>query len=192
MDSKRKSNSQITYLKITHFFGLLKILVLSLLILSCSNPKPNQQGIVYIPPTPAATSVTPTATLTPPNSETPSLTPPCIDNLQFLRDLSIPDGTMVTPKQLLDKRWEVQNTGTCNWDYRYQLKLIDGLDLGAGKLQALFPARSSTLAEIRIVFTAPQEIGVYRSAWQAFNPDGKSFGDPIFIEVVVDTSTDDG
>jgi hypothetical protein len=50
---------------------------------------------------------------------------------------------------------------------------------------ALFPARSGTQVEIRILFTAPQEPGVHRSAWQAYDPQGEIFGDPIFIEVVV-------
>jgi hypothetical protein len=50
---------------------------------------------------------------------------------------------------------------------------------------ALFPARSGTQVEIRILFTALQEPGVHRSAWQAYDPQGEIFGDPIFIEVVV-------
>jgi hypothetical protein len=115
----------------------------------------------------------------------PTETPPCTDNLTFLEDLSIPDGSLVVPGQLLDKRWRVQNSGSCNWDERYRLKLIAGPDMGASSEQALIPARSGSTALIRILFTAPSEAGTYRSAWQAYDPQGRPFGDPFFIEVVI-------
>jgi hypothetical protein len=80
----------------------------------------------------------------------------------------------------------VENNGSCNWDAGYRLKLSGGPDLGAAAEQALFPARSGTQAVIRIVFTAPTEPGAYRSAWQAYSPDGQAFGDLIFIEIQVE------
>jgi len=57
--------------------------------------------------------------------------------------------------------------------------------MGADSEQALFPARSGNQAEVQIQFTAPQEPGLYRSAWQAADPEGKFFGDPVFIEINV-------
>jgi hypothetical protein len=103
-----------------------------------------------------------------------------------LEDRTIPDGTRVSPGAELDKRWLVQNAGTCNWDNDYRLTLVAGTELGVPAEQALFPARSGTDVEIRIVFSAPDEPGAYRSAWQALNPEGKTFGDPIFIEIIVE------
>jgi hypothetical protein len=49
----------------------------------------------------------------------------------------------------------------------------------------LYPAKSGTQATIQIVFTAPFTDGVYESAWQAFDPQGNPFGDPIYIRVTV-------
>jgi hypothetical protein len=92
----------------------------------------------------------------------------------------------VAARAELDKRWLVENSGTCNWDAGYRLKLVAGQSLGVPSEQALYPARSSAQASIRLVFTAPAAPGTYRSAWQAFNPQGIAFGDPIFIEVVVE------
>lgn len=57
--------------------------------------------------------------------------------------------------------------------------------MGTPPEKALIPARSGNQAEIRIIFTAPTEPGSYRSAWQAQDPQGDLFGDPIFIEIVV-------
>jgi len=148
---------------------------------------------IYRPPTRVAPlhSPTPTrapATLSPrPVQETPIATaaPTCTDNLTFQEDLSIPDGTLVSPGEVLDKRWQVLNNGTCNWDAGYRLELLSGPALGAASEQALYPARSGAQAMIRILFTAPAEAGVYQSAWQALDPQGNRFGDPIYIQIVV-------
>jgi Ig-like domain from next to BRCA1 gene len=109
----------------------------------------------------------------------------CKDNLAFVKDLTIPDGTVVEPLSTLDKRWQVENNGNCNWGENYRVRLIAGPELEAQKEQALYPARSGSQATIRIVFKAPQEPGTYRSAWQAFNAQGTPFGDPFFIEISV-------
>ncbi len=155
-----------------------------LFLAACAPPDnllPTQE--VYIPPTLA---VSPLPLLTP----TPSLpaatpTPDCTPNLTYLEDLTLPDGSVVAPADELDKRWLVRNSGTCNWDSGYTLRLIAGPDMGADPVQALYPARTGAEAAIRIVYTAPQEPGIYRSAWQAHDPQGNPFGDPIFIEIVV-------
>jgi hypothetical protein len=109
----------------------------------------------------------------------------CTDQLQWMYDLSIPDGSQVSPGSVLEKQWQVKNTGTCNWDNNYTLKLTAGIDMGAASPQMLVPARGGSEAVIQIQFMAPVEQGRYRSAWQAYNPSGQPFGDPIFIEIVV-------
>ena len=100
-------------------------------------------------------------------------------------DATIPDGTIVAPGSSLDKQWLVQNSGTCNWDTRYRLRLISGDALGASLEQALYPARAGTQANLRILFIAPQESGEHVSEWQAFDANGIPFGESFFIKVVV-------
>lgn len=113
--------------------------------------------------------------------------PKCTDALSFISDLTIPDGSIVQAEERLDKRWRVENSGDCNWMSDYRLKLVSGPAMGAPEEQALYPARSGMQADLRMVFRAPEEAGLYRSAWQAYNPRGEAFGDPFFIEVVVQT-----
>ena len=105
-------------------------------------------------------------------TQLPLTTATCVDNLTYLEDLSLPEGTVVQPGASLDKRWLVKNSGTCNWDERYRLKLVSGAELSASIDQALYPARSGAKAIIRIVFTAPYTPGTYQNAWQAFDPRG--------------------
>lgn len=141
------------------------------------------------PPTsallPGGAPLIPTFTPPPPPTASPSPTPPCTDGLAFVEDLTIPDGTTVAPGASLEKAWRVQNNGTCNWDARYRLKFVGGLELGASE-QALYPARAGTQATLRITFIAPDQPGRYTTAWQAFGPQGEPFGDAIYMEISVE------
>lgn len=114
-----------------------------------------------------------------------SAVPACIDGLTYLEDITVPDGTVVSSNVPIDKRWRVKNSGTCNWNRNYRITLISGTDLGLPDQQALFPARSGNEAVVRMLLTAPKDPGTYRSAWQAIDPSGAPFGDPIYIEITV-------
>ena len=110
---------------------------------------------------------------------------PCVNNLAFIEDQTIPDGMLVSPGEPLHKIWVVENRGTCNWDEHYRVKLVTGPQMGTAPEQALFPARSGARAAIRVRLIAPLEPGTYRSAWQAFDPDDQPFGDTFFVEIEV-------
>ncbi|MEJ5223109.1 MAG: NBR1-Ig-like domain-containing protein [Anaerolineales bacterium] len=175
--------------------------LLVFLFTACAGgPTPTQPP--YLPPTRALPTETPTPAplviFTPAPELLPSATPsaapagslpspeaPCTNNLKFLADLTVPDGSVFAPGTEIDKRWQVENTGTCNWDARYRLRLFTGDLLGAAPEVSLYPALAGARAEIAIRFTAPAEPGVYRSEWQAYGPDGIPFGERIYMEIVV-------
>ena len=139
-----------------------------------------------LPPLSTAETSSPTLEASPvPTLSPPSPTPPCADGLTYLQDLTIPDGSIVVPGQLIDKRWQVSNSGTCNWDERYRLTHIGGDPMGASTSLPLYPARAGAEATISIVFTAPPDAGTYESQWQAVNPDGVAFGSAFYMQVVV-------
>ena len=165
---------------------ILFVFIVLFLLTGCSSDHEATPTLdVYRPPTQAVTA-TPLPVTTPEQEiERPTPEPACTNALWFFQDLTLPDGTQVTPGERLDKRWLVQNAGTCNWDERYEIRLEAGPNMGVPATQALFPARSGLDVTIRMNFIAPDEPGTYRSAWQAYDPDGVAFGDPFFIEVVV-------
>ena len=109
----------------------------------------------------------------------------CTDDLIFIEDITFPDYSTVKPGTSIDKQWLVKNNGTCNWDYRYSLRLISGESLGAEIRQSLFPAISGSQNIIQISFTMPPDSGTFESSWQAFNFNDQPFGDSISILVVV-------
>lgn len=190
---------RVRSVKYQHVFqsGCLVLILIAFLAAGCqpsggagSLINPQAKTPYFVPPTPVdgpgAATPSPVEDIPTPQS-LPTATVQCVDNLAFKSDITIPDGTVVAPDYTLDKRWEVENTGNCNWSQEYRVRLIAGPELGAPKEQALYPARSGSRAVIRIVFKAPNEPGTYRSAWQAFTPQGEPFGDPFFIEIKVET-----
>jgi hypothetical protein len=45
--------------------------------------------------------------------------PDCTDQLTYISDVTIPDDTIISAGSTMDKRWDVENSGTCNWDSGY-------------------------------------------------------------------------
>jgi hypothetical protein len=177
--------------RFTTYPDLLAVLSVFCLITACApTPPPTpfiapKAATATLPLIQGNTPVIPTVTPQPVATSSPTATPPCTDGLAFVEDVTIPDGTVVSPGASIDKQWLVQNNGTCNWDSRYRLKFVGGLDMGAATEQALFPARAGNQATIRMVFTTPSEPGNYSTAWQAIDPNGQPFGDAVFMEIIV-------
>jgi hypothetical protein len=144
-----------------------------------TKPAPTQI-LSTITPIPALYTAVPTPTITP-----TATAGPCTNNLKFIQDVTIPDGTSISAGATIDKQWLVNNNGTCNWDATYRLKWIGGDPLSAAQEQILYPARAGTQVTLHITFTAPTAEGKYESAWQAYDPDGTAFGDPIFMKIVI-------
>jgi len=114
-----------------------------------------------------------------------SPTPACVNRLTFVSDVTVPDFSIVAAGSLLDKQWLVQNSGSCNWNNLYRIRLVSGDGLGTSPEQALYPARAGMQATLRIVFTAPGAQGEYYSEWQAFDAQGIPFGDTFFIKIII-------
>lgn len=136
-----------------------------------------------IQPTQIIIQTTPIPTIPLPTST--SVPESCVNNLTYISDLTIPDGTFVPYGSTVDKQWLVQNSGTCNWSADYRLRYVGGATLGSPQELALYPAKSGTQAVIQVTFTAPFADGEYASTWQAFDPNGLPFGDPIYMNITV-------
>lgn len=125
----------------------------------------------------------------------PSATParqergPCLNDASFVEDVTIPDGSIFVPGEAFDKRWRVRNSGTCDWGPDYRLVPIGENRFGGPAEMALFPARAGSAAEWRIDLTAPNQPGEYLGRWQALGPDGRPFGEEVFVLIFVELPT---
>jgi hypothetical protein len=100
--------------------GLI-VLILIIAALACSSATPTPA-----PQTDQPTSIVILITATPPQGSDSTPVPPtvaatavqsggCTLNMAYVADVTIPDGTVMTPGNAFSKTWRVRNSGTCKW-----------------------------------------------------------------------------
>jgi len=109
----------------------------------------------------------------------------CVNGASFVEDLTVPDGTSVSPGERLDKRWAVQNSGSCDWGPDYRLVQLDSGSFVGPHESALYPARAGENAVWQVELFAPEEPGEYLASWQARAPNGEFFGEQVFVLIEV-------
>ncbi len=122
--------------------------------------------------TPTATSGAPAATAT------PTFVPASgCDKAQFIADVTIPDGTSLSPGQAFTKTWRLKNVGTCTWTPSYSLAFVSGDPMGGPASLALpgtvVPGQS---VDLSVDLVAPAEAGSYAGYWMLRNASGGFFG----------------
>ena len=111
------------------------------------------------------------------------------DNFSFdiaTVDVTILDGTQMTPGQEFVKTWKIKNTGICAWGDGYGLiyaGYADDMDGQAVPLGTLVEVGQEV--DVSVNFNAPAKVGEYTSAWQMANALGIPFGKAIFVKIIV-------
>ena len=104
-------------------------------------------------------------------------------------DVTIPDGTPMTPGQDFVKTWKIKNTGICTWDTSY--KAIFSYSSPPNERMNAQPVPLTALVapgqevEVSVQFKAPTTPGEYKGYWQMVNSKGIPFGTKDYILVVV-------
>jgi len=179
----RARNGKTPFGKNAPLSGLLLIVSVFLFAACTRSLLPRNEGFFLAPTLAGGSNPIPLETFT---ALPASPTPPCDNNLVFLRDISVPDGTVFSPGESIEKSWEVRNEGSCAWIRGYSIQLQDGPALGAIDRQALPEAQPGETVVITVQFTAPNEPGHYRSLWKAFELGGEPFGVGFYIDIVVE------
>lgn len=185
--------------------GIALILVLAGgLLAGCDYVRPLIQGLPFLGPEATATPPDPTATPLPsvtpevvagntpapvtPEAEaetepTATLMTGVLDS-RYVRDLSIPDGTVMTPGQEFTKSWEIENSGEVPWPQGTELRRVEGSAMGPIESVTLNERAAGERAEVSVDLEAPAEPGTHRSYWQLCLGD-TCFGSRFFVEIVV-------
>jgi hypothetical protein len=133
------------------------------------------------PGTPTATPLT-LATLRPPSQA-------ACDNAAFVKDVTIPDGTTVSPGQVFVKTWEFTNLGPCTWTTDYVL--IFGWATDGTNWNEMAPRNFTSeikpgdTLDISITLHAPTKVGGYAAWYRLQNDKGYNFGAPFAVSVIV-------
>jgi hypothetical protein len=137
--------------------------------------------IVYLSPTPTGTYYTAT-----PNPS--SLAYGC-NNLGFIRDETIPSGTVLKPGESFTKEWKVANTGTCPWKWAYRVVNVSGNAMGGSPAHPNQTIDVGKWATLRVTMTAPNTPGTYTGYWQMSDDAGHKFGSILGVSIVVTAPT---
>lgn len=129
-------------------------------------------------PLPVEPTATPLPTQTPTPESTPTLTTtPCIDKLEFVADVTIPDNSVLTPGESFVKIWQLRNVGTCTWTDEYELVFVEGEIMGGPGVQALDKeVKPGETIDVSVNLKAPGTTGTYRGDWMLRNARDINFG----------------
>ena len=160
------------------------IIILALFLGACNLPSKNVENIAstaaaqtveaLLSATPASIAVTPSvtplpipATLTPiPVTNTPAATATSTCNVaQFVTDVTIPDGTIMTPGQAFTKKWRIKNLGSCAWT-GYLLVFDSGDSMGGPASKPISALNPGQEIDLDVNLTAPATAGNYRGYWR--------------------------
>jgi hypothetical protein len=171
--------------KKTRLFNLL--IILAVFLSACNLPSKNVEDIAstaaaqtveaLLSATPISGLVTPSftplpmpATLTPiplpilTNTPIATATTNC-NTAQFITDVTIPDGTLMTPNQAFVKKWRIKNIGSCVWT-GFSLVFDSGDSMGGPATKAISALNPGQEVDLEVNLTAPATVGVYRGYWR--------------------------
>ncbi|HET9908972.1 MAG TPA: NBR1-Ig-like domain-containing protein [Anaerolineales bacterium] len=140
-----------------------------------------------------STEDTPTPNLTP---GTPTVLPSACDRAEFIADVNVPPGTVISPATTFTKTWRLKNLGPCTWTTSYSLVFFHGDSMGAPSSMALTQSvEAGETVDISINLTAPNAPGAHRGYWMFRNASGINFGigpeanQPWFVDINVSGPT---
>jgi hypothetical protein len=171
--------------KQTRLYNLL--IIITLFLSACNLPSSNIEDIAS---TAAAQTVQALLSATPVVVNTPSFTPlpavpatltpiplPISTNTpiatatsncnvaQFITDVTIPDGTVMTPGQAFTKKWRFRNIGSCTWT-GFSLVFDSGEAMGGPASKAISTVGPGQEVDLDVNLTAPANVGNYRGYWR--------------------------
>lgn len=100
-------------------------------------------------------------------------------------DVTIVDGTVMTPGQEFVKTWKIRNTGICTWGDGYQLIFSysnpPNINMNGQPIPLTALVAPGEEVDVSVNLKAPTTPGEYTGYWQMVNAKGIPFGTKEFI-----------
>jgi len=169
-------------------------LTLQALLDQTATPAPQFSTPTLPPAQPTNTPITlPTTAVISTNTAIPSATTVC-DQAQYVKDVTIPDGTNFSPGETFTKTWRLSNAGACTWS-GYSLVFDSGDAMSGASPIAIGTVAPGQEVDLSVTFTAPASNGSYRGYWRIRNTSGVLIpvlggtqGKSFFVDVKVGVS----
>jgi hypothetical protein len=101
---------------------------------------------------------------------------PC-NAAEFIKDVTIPDDSVIGPREKFTKIWQLRNVGSCAWDTSYALVRVWGEAFGAPELiplsQNVLPGE---LIDVTVEMVSPDWPACFQGNWMFQDPQGNRFG----------------
>jgi hypothetical protein len=99
------------------------------------------------------------------------------DAAAFVRDVTIPDGTIVDAGDDFTKTWRLSNVGTCSWTTAYAVVFLSGNRM-QGPISRGIPGtvHPGQTVDVSVKLSAPDDGGEYQGYWKLRNAAGALFG----------------
>ena len=156
------------------------------------SPTPEVTNTPLLTDTPlAGTPASGTPSVTPQTQTTPKVTSKAsCDNMQYVADVTYPDGEVVYPGINMIKTWSVKNTGPCAWNKNYGLVFGwggVGTDWNtAGFVNLTKAVNVGETIDISVSLEAPKAKGTYGAYFVMQNDKGVNFPSaPLTIFITV-------
>ncbi|MFZ6026136.1 MAG: NBR1-Ig-like domain-containing protein [Chloroflexota bacterium] len=134
------------------------------------------------PSRPTAVTITPTIA----SSAVPTLQPAGADNATYVKDVTIPDNTVIDPGAKFTKTWQFRNSGSSNWTTQYELVWVSGDQMGnTASVNVPMDVPAGQTVDISVELTAPTADGTYKGFWRMRNPSSQYFGDAVYVLIQV-------
>ncbi len=104
------------------------------------------------------------------------------DWAMFIKDVSIPDGTELSPGEVFTKTWRLQNRGTCTWTHDYDVVFYGGAQMSGAAMQVPGYVVPGQTVDVAVTFTAPSAPGHYTGYWLLRNSTGGLFGTGVHAD----------
>lgn len=110
---------------------------------------------------------------------------PEFDEMWWIKDVTIPDGTTMQPGERFRKVWRVRNAGNTTWRSGYSFVHVSGDPMGTDGVIPLPFAMPGDEVNIAIDLIAPFNNGLQRTTWRGRTPTGEIFTHDQYAEIVV-------
>lgn len=114
---------------------------------------------------------------------------------EFVRDVTIPDGSFISPGKAFTKTWRIRNAGSCTWTTDFALVYVSGTALGSVQAVRLPHAVApGKYVDISVSMVAPMSAGAFKSNWMLRSANGQLFGVgcsgqvPVWASIVTATA----
>jgi len=114
------------------------------------------------------------------------------NQVDFVADVTIPDGTIIPANATFKKTWKIRNSGQSTWTTDYALVFIDGATMSTlSSISMPEVVAPGATVNISVDMTAPNEPGAYRGYWKLKAPGGATFGVPpndgaLWVDIYVE------